>query len=83
MAMENGISVALMAAQLPLERYVSTRARVIFRRPSFVGERYCLNIRLYHRDSEVITLGAFHSGDGMTAEDDRASVFMRFEGKIG
>jgi hypothetical protein len=83
MAMENGISVALMAAQLPLDRYVSTRARVIFRRPSFVGERYCLNIRQYHRGSEVITLGAFHSGDGMTAEDDRASVFMRFEGKIG
>lgn len=83
MAMENGIAVALMAARLPLEQYISARARVIFRRPSFVGERYCLNIRLYRRESEVVTLGAFHNGDAMPAEDDRASVFMRFEGRIG
>jgi hypothetical protein len=83
MAMENGIAVALMAARLPLEQYISARARVIFRRPSFVGERYCLNIRLYRRESEVVTLGAFHNGDAMPAEDDRAAVFMRFEGRIG
>jgi hypothetical protein len=31
----------------------------------------------------IITLGAFHSGEAMPAEDDRASVFMRFEGRIG
>ena len=42
-----------------------------------------MNIRLYRRESEVVTLGAFYSGDAMQAEDDRASVFMRFEGRIG
>ena len=83
MAMENGIGIALATARLPLERYVPTRARVIFRRPSFIGQRYDLKIRLFRREAEVIALGAFHSDDAGAAKDHRASVFMRFDGLIG
>jgi hypothetical protein len=83
MAMENGIGVALAAAGLNLTQYVPTRARVIFRRPSFIGQRYDLRIRLFRRDADVVALGTFHSGDAPPAEDERASVFMRFEGTLG
>ena len=82
MAMENGIGIALATARLPLERYVPTRARVIFRRPAFIGQTYQLGIRLFHRDGEVIALGAFCSGDATPGEVDHASVFMRCEGRI-
>ena len=82
MAMENGIGIAMVAAGLPLERYVPTRARVIFRRPSFIAQPYRLGIRLFRRDSEVVALGAFHGDNSAPAEVERASVFMRFDGRI-
>jgi hypothetical protein len=82
MAMENGIGIAMAAAGLPLERYVPTRARVIFRRPSFIAQAYRLGIRLFRRDGEVVALGAFHGGDSTPTEADRASVLMRFDGRI-
>jgi hypothetical protein len=83
MAMENGIALALAAAKLPLDRHEATRARVIFRRPSFVGERYTLRLRLFRREAETVALGAFHAADEGSIEDDtRASVFLRFEGRL-
>jgi hypothetical protein len=82
-AMENGVSLALAAAKLPLENYVATRARVIFRRPSFVGQRYSLSLRLFRRGAEIVALGAFHGEEAAPVEDDsRASVFLRFEGRL-
>ena len=83
MAMENAVGLALATARLPLERYVPLRARAIFRRPSFVGQAYRLALRLFRRESEIVALGAFHGGDGAPANDDRAAVFMRFEGRLG
>jgi len=83
MAMENGIALALAAAGLPLDRHEAMRARAIFRRPSFVGQRYRLRIRLFRREAETVALGAFHAAeDGATADDARASVFLRFEGRL-
>ena len=83
MAMENGIALALAAAKLPLDRYGATRARVIFRRPSFVGQRYILRVTLFRRNAETVALGAFHSADVNSITDDaRASVFLRFEGHL-
>lgn len=82
MAMENGIGAALAAARLGVERYLVMRARVIFRRPAFVGESYRLLIRLFRRDAQIVALGQFHSGSERPAETDRASVFLRFEGQI-
>ena len=83
MAMENGIALALAAAGLPLDRHDALRARAIFRRPSFVGQRYTLRLRLFRRDAETLALGAFHaSEDGAIADDARASVFLRFEGRL-
>jgi hypothetical protein len=83
MAMENGIALALAAAGLPLDRHDATRARVIFRRPSFIGQRYVLRIRLFRREAETVALGALHAADeGRLDDDARASVFLRFEGRL-
>jgi hypothetical protein len=83
MAMENGITLCLAEAQLPLDAYLATRARVIFRRPSFIGQRYRLRVRLFRRDADILALGAFHAGEQEPAEsDDRAAVFLRFEGRL-
>jgi len=82
-AMENGIALCLADASLPLESYLATRARVIFRRPSFVGQRYALTIRLFRRDGDIVGLGALHQDDGGTgADDSRASVYLRFDGRL-
>jgi hypothetical protein len=83
MAMENGIALALAAAGLPLDRHDAMRARVIFRRPSFIGQRYTLRLRLFRRGPDTVALGAFHGADGGPIQDDaRASVFLRFEGRL-
>ena len=83
-AMENVIGRALAVAGLPLDKYVPTRARAIFRRPGFVGQPYRLALKVFRREKELVALGAFHSGapDLATADDDRAAVFMRFEGRL-
>jgi hypothetical protein len=80
MAMENGIALSLAAAKMPIERHFTTRARVIFRRPSFVGQDYLLRLRFFRRDAETIALGAVARSDENT--EDRASVFLRFEGRL-
>jgi len=55
---------------------------VIFRRPSFVGQRYTLTIRLFRRGADIAALGAFHHEDAQGAADDsRASVYLRFDGR--
>ena len=82
MAMENGIALSLAASKMPLERHVTTRARVIFRRPSFVGQHYLLRLRLFRRDAETIALGAVHRPDETDDDNGRASVFLRFEGRL-
>ena len=82
-AMENGLGLALAAAKIPLESHFTTRARVIFRRPSFVEERYALTIRLFRRDREIVALGAFYGADEVANRDEgRARVFLRFEGRL-
>jgi hypothetical protein len=82
-AMENGIAASMTQAELPLGGYLATRARVIFRRPSFVGQRYVLPIKLFRRDSDIVALGAFQSGnDDPVNDDSRSSVFLRFEGRL-
>jgi len=83
MAMENGITLALAAAKLPLDRHEATRARAIFRRPAFVGQSYHLGLRLFRRDAETVALGVFHAtGEGSIDDDTSASVFLRFEGRL-
>jgi hypothetical protein len=83
MAMENGITSALTAAESPLEAYTTQRARVIFRRPSFVGQSYVLDIRLHRRCNEIVALGAFHdAAEDPFANVARAAVFLRFEGRL-
>ncbi|HXP73613.1 MAG TPA: hypothetical protein VN823_05655 [Stellaceae bacterium] len=82
-AMENGIALSMADAKLPLDTYLATRARVIFRRPSFVGQRYALRLRLFRRDAEIVALGAFHGADdGGSSDDIRASVYLRFDGRL-
>ncbi|HKX08859.1 MAG TPA: hypothetical protein VJN67_11735 [Stellaceae bacterium] len=82
MAMENGVALSLAASKMPVERHVTTRARVIFRRPSFVGQHHLLRLRLFCRDAETIALGAVHRPDESDADHSRASVFLRFEGRL-
>ncbi len=83
-AMENGIALCMADASLPLDSCLAMRARVIFRRPSFVGQRYALNIRVFRRDADIVGLGAFHQADGAEDgnDDSRASVYLRFDGRL-
>ena len=85
-AMENRLAGLLYDAGLALDRFSPTRARVIFRRPSLVGERYALRSRLFHRTSAaggtVVAVGSFHriTNEGI---DDRPATGLRFEGLVG
>jgi hypothetical protein len=82
-AMENGVTAALAAAALPLDAFTSRRARVIFRRPSFIGQPYVLGIRLHRRDDEIVALGALHdAGADAFAQAGRPAVYLRFEGRL-
>lgn len=82
-AMENGIAASMTQAEVPIGRYLAMRARVIFRRPSFVGQRYVLPIKLFRRDRDIVALGAFQSGNDDSVNDEsRSSVFLRFEGQL-
>ena len=55
--MENGITGALASVGGALENYDALSARMIFRRPSFVGLRYAFGVRLYRRGEAVVALG--------------------------
>jgi hypothetical protein len=82
-AVENGLGLCLAAAKIPLESHFTTRSQVIFRRPSFVGQRYTLTIRLFRRDLDIVALGAFHGTDELASTgEDRARVLLRFEGRL-
>ncbi|MBV9522218.1 MAG: hypothetical protein JO010_05465 [Alphaproteobacteria bacterium] len=83
MAMENGVTQCLAAAGIALESYAATRARVIFRRPSFIGQPYRLRVRLFRRGAELVALGAFEGAEeGFGGDDGRAAVYLRFEGRL-
>ena len=77
--MENRTTALLAAAGLPLERFVAKRSQVIFRRPSFVGERFTVRCRLFRRADDFIALGSFHKIDPAGARDERPSVVLRLE----
>jgi len=82
-AMENGITAALWQAAIPLESYAALRARIIFRRPSFIGQAYVLGVRLYRRGDDVAALGAVQrDGEDPLANPSRAAVFLRFDGGL-
>jgi hypothetical protein len=82
-AMENGITLCLAAAKIPVESHLATRAQVIFRRPSFVGQHYVLSVRLFRRNADIVALGAFHGTEGgLTDDDNRAAVYLRFDGRL-
>ena len=80
-AMENGITAALAGAGLAVGDYAATRGRIIFRRPSFVGQRYVLDIRLHRRHAEIVALGAFREADE-AADAGRPAVLLRFDGRL-
>jgi hypothetical protein len=83
MAMENGITSGLIAAAIPPGAYTPRRARVIFRRPSFVGQSYALGIRLHRRGDDIVALGTFHdAAEDPLADAGRAAVFLRLEGRL-
>ncbi len=77
--MENRMTALLAAAGLPLERFVAKRSQVIFRKPSFVGERFTVRCRLFRRADDFIALGSFHKIDPGGARDERPSVALRLE----
>ena len=80
-AMENRMGALAADAGLPLNRMSATGSRVIFRRPSLVGERYELRCQLYRRDEELLALGSFHTvADGIA--DERPASYLRFKAII-
>lgn len=81
-AMENRVTALLADAGLPIADFAPTRARVIFRRPSLVGERYQLRCRLYQQGEALLALGSFHRA-GDDGIDERPGSYLRFEGALG
>jgi hypothetical protein len=81
-ASENAITAGLFAAGLPLEAYWPTRARVIFRRPSFVGQHFRLIVRNFRKDDAILSLAVFHPEGQAEDRDEYASVFLRIEGRL-
>lgn len=77
-AMENRMGALAADAGLPLTGLSPTRAQVIFRRPSLVGDRYELRCRLYVHDNQVLALGSFHTVVDDIA-DDRPACYLRFQ----
>lgn len=77
--MENRMTALFAETGLPLERVVARRSRVIFRRPSFVGERFSVRCRLFRRADEYIALGSYHKIDSGGTRDERPTVLLRFE----
>jgi len=77
-AMENRVGALAADAGLPLADLSPTRAQVIFRRPSLVGDRYELRCRLYTHGNEVLALGSFHTVVD-DAADDRPGCYLRFQ----
>lgn len=52
-------------------------------RIAFEGQSYRLRVGLFRRAEEIVALDSFRSGDDRPPQDDmRASVFLRFEGKL-
>jgi hypothetical protein len=80
-AMENRMGALAADADLPLDQISATRARVIFRRPSLVGERYELRCALFRQDDKLMALGSYHSVVAGNA-DDRPACFLRFEAEL-
>jgi hypothetical protein len=81
-ASENAITAGLFAAGLPLRHYQPTRSQVIFRRPSFIGQHYQLVVRNFRKDDAILSLAAFHPQGSTDDSDERASVFLRIEGRL-
>jgi hypothetical protein len=80
-AMENSITAALAEAGIAPQTYGALRARMIFRRPSFVGQRYAFGVRLYRRGDAIVALGALHNaGEVPFTGPERPAVYLRFEG---
>ncbi len=80
-AMENRMGALAADAGLPLDRISATGSKVIFRRPSLVGERYELRCQLYRRENELLALGSFHTVTDDTA-DERPACYLRFKAAI-
>ena len=80
--MESRVISLVAAAGLPVERYYTHRARTIFRKPGFVGERFDLKCRLYRRDQETLAIGGYHKVADDGSVEEKPAVFTRFEGGI-
>lgn len=80
--MENRLSAVLHAAGLPLGRHRAVRAQVIFRRPSFVGERFRVRCQLFCRQPQTLAIGGFHRVDEAGREDATPNAVLRFEGQF-
>jgi hypothetical protein len=82
-AMENAIAAALAEAAIPQDSYAPLRARMIFRRPYFIGQGYTFSVRLFRRDAEILAIGAFAAaGEDPLEPAARPAVVLRFEGRL-
>ena len=79
-AMENRLGTLMADAALPLATFAPTRARVIFRSPSLVAERYQLRARLFQQQQHLVAIGSFHR-ERAGGADDRPAAVLRFEGR--
>lgn len=77
--MENRMTDLLAGTGQPLERFVAKRSQVIFRKPSFIGERYSVRCRLFLHADDILALGSFHKIDPDGTRNERPSVVLRLE----
>ena len=80
-AMENRMGALAAEAGLPLQNMSALSSRVIYRRPSLVGEYFELRCQLFRRKHELLALGSFHSVVEGVA-DERPSSYLSFSAFI-
>lgn len=79
--MEEHFARMLWGANLPVKRHQVSRASLLFRKPFFLGQQYCLKGRLFCHGDRTLALGGYYDvlpEGGLAA---RPSVFVRMEGE--
>ena len=82
MGFENHFTGLVHAAGLGADRHRITRARMIFRKPFFPGQRYRLTARLYQEGERTAMAADFYPAEGGT-DDHPPSVAGFLDGRLG
>lgn len=78
---ENQFAHLLYGGKLPVARHRLSRARLLFRKPSFPGQAYVIRSQLYRRGALTQMHAAFHAIEN-DQPAERASTYVVYDGEI-